>query len=91
MIGFGTYRDALARFVEALRRADVEALREIAARGRELEGGPRGRAEATSVPSSTRWTMTGCAPRPPPPSGSTSPGGSSTRICPICCPRSRRR
>jgi glycosyltransferase involved in cell wall biosynthesis len=28
--------------VDALRRADVEALREIAARGRELEGGPPG-------------------------------------------------
>ena len=34
VIGFGTYRDALGRFVEALRRADVEALREIATRGR---------------------------------------------------------
>jgi glycosyltransferase involved in cell wall biosynthesis len=42
VVGFGTYRDALERFVEALRAADVEALREIAARGRELEGGPPG-------------------------------------------------
>jgi glycosyltransferase involved in cell wall biosynthesis len=42
VIGFGTYRDALGSFAEALRRADVEALREIAARGRELEGGPAG-------------------------------------------------
>jgi glycosyltransferase involved in cell wall biosynthesis len=42
MVGFGTYRDALDGFVDALRRADVEALREIAARGRELEGGPPG-------------------------------------------------
>jgi glycosyltransferase involved in cell wall biosynthesis len=42
VIGFGTYRDALGSFVDALRRADVEALREIAARGRELEGGPAG-------------------------------------------------
>jgi glycosyltransferase involved in cell wall biosynthesis len=42
VVGFGTYRDALERFVEALRRADVGALREIAARGRELEGGPPG-------------------------------------------------
>jgi glycosyltransferase involved in cell wall biosynthesis len=42
VIGFGTYRDALESFVDALRRADVEALREIAARGRELEGGPPG-------------------------------------------------
>jgi glycosyltransferase involved in cell wall biosynthesis len=42
VVGFGTYRDALDRFIDALRRADVEALREIAARGRELEGGPAG-------------------------------------------------
>jgi glycosyltransferase involved in cell wall biosynthesis len=42
VVGFGTYRDALERFVDALRRADVEALRQIAARGRELEGGPAG-------------------------------------------------
>jgi glycosyltransferase involved in cell wall biosynthesis len=42
VVGFGTYRDALDRFVDALRHADVEALREIAARGRELEGGPPG-------------------------------------------------
>jgi glycosyltransferase involved in cell wall biosynthesis len=42
VIGFGMYRDALGGFVDALRRADVEALREIAARGRELEGGPPG-------------------------------------------------
>jgi glycosyltransferase involved in cell wall biosynthesis len=42
VVGFGTYRAALNRFVDALQRADVEALREIAARGRELEGGPPG-------------------------------------------------
>jgi glycosyltransferase involved in cell wall biosynthesis len=42
VVGFGTYRDALESFVEALRRADVPALMEIAARGRELEGGPAG-------------------------------------------------
>jgi glycosyltransferase involved in cell wall biosynthesis len=42
VVGFGTYRDALGRFVEALRRRDVDDLREIAARGRELEGGPPG-------------------------------------------------
>jgi glycosyltransferase involved in cell wall biosynthesis len=42
VVGFGTYRDALDVFLDALRRADVEALREIAARGRELEGGPPG-------------------------------------------------
>jgi glycosyltransferase involved in cell wall biosynthesis len=42
VVGFGTYRAALNRFVDALRHADVDALREIAARGRELEGGPPG-------------------------------------------------
>ena len=42
VVGFGTYREALGRFVAALRGADVGALREIAARGRELEGGPPG-------------------------------------------------
>jgi glycosyltransferase involved in cell wall biosynthesis len=42
VVGFGTYRNALDRFIDALRRADVDALREIAARGRELEGGPAG-------------------------------------------------
>jgi glycosyltransferase involved in cell wall biosynthesis len=42
VVGFGTYREALDGFVDALRRADVEALREIAASGRELEGGPAG-------------------------------------------------
>jgi glycosyltransferase involved in cell wall biosynthesis len=42
MVGFGTYYDTLVRFVEALGGGDVEALRDIAARGRELEGGPAG-------------------------------------------------
>jgi glycosyltransferase involved in cell wall biosynthesis len=42
VVGFGTYREALERFVDALRAQDVDALREIAARGRELEGGPPG-------------------------------------------------
>ncbi len=42
VVGFGTYRDALARFAAALRDRDVDALRDIAAAGRELEGGPRG-------------------------------------------------
>jgi glycosyltransferase involved in cell wall biosynthesis len=42
IVGFGTYREALGRFVEALRHRDVGDLLEIAARGRELEGGPRG-------------------------------------------------
>ena len=42
VVGFGTYRDALAQMVEALARGDLAALREIASRGRELEGGPAG-------------------------------------------------
>ena len=42
VVGFGTYRQALGQFVEALARRDLEALHEIAARGRELEGGPPG-------------------------------------------------
>jgi glycosyltransferase involved in cell wall biosynthesis len=42
VVGFGTYREALGRFVAALGRGDLGALREIAARGRELEGGPPG-------------------------------------------------
>jgi glycosyltransferase involved in cell wall biosynthesis len=42
VVGFGTYREALARFVDALRNRDLDALRELAARGRELEGGPPG-------------------------------------------------
>jgi glycosyltransferase involved in cell wall biosynthesis len=42
VVGFGTYFEALGRFVEALRTRDLDALREIAARGRELEGGPAG-------------------------------------------------
>src|ERR687891_1897430 len=42
VVGFGTYRETLGRFVEALGRRDVDSLRDIAARGRELEGGPPG-------------------------------------------------
>ncbi|MGI8946222.1 MAG: glycosyltransferase family 4 protein [Thermoleophilaceae bacterium] len=42
VVGFGTYRRGLARMVEALAAGDLGALRDLAARGRELEGGPRG-------------------------------------------------
>ena len=42
IVGFGTYRETMGRFVEALRRREMDDLREIAARGRELEGGPPG-------------------------------------------------
>ena len=42
IVGFGTYREALASMRDALARPDLAALRDIAARGRELEGGPPG-------------------------------------------------
>ena len=42
IVGFGTYRKALERFLDALRARDLDALKEIAARGRELEGGVPG-------------------------------------------------
>jgi glycosyltransferase involved in cell wall biosynthesis len=43
VVGFGTYREACESIVAALARGDLDALREIAARGRELEGGPPGK------------------------------------------------
>jgi len=42
VVGFGTYRDTLHAFLAALAAGDFEALRAIAARGREPEGGPAG-------------------------------------------------
>jgi glycosyltransferase involved in cell wall biosynthesis len=42
VVGFGTYRDALARLAGALEAGDLAAARELAARGRELEGGEAG-------------------------------------------------
>ena len=42
VVGFGEYRDALQRLVTALERSDLDALREVARRGRALEGGPEG-------------------------------------------------
>jgi len=42
LVGFGTYREGLERIVGALARGDLAELREVAARGRELEGGPPG-------------------------------------------------
>ena len=42
VVGFGTYRQAAERLVAALGDSDLDAVREIAARGRELEGGPAG-------------------------------------------------
>jgi glycosyltransferase involved in cell wall biosynthesis len=45
VIGFGTYRDGLLRLAAALGAGDLDAAREVAARGRELEGGPPGELE----------------------------------------------
>ena len=42
VIGFGTYREGLAKLIEALSAGDLDAARDVAARGRELEGGPAG-------------------------------------------------
>ena len=42
IVGFGTYRDALEELVRVLGAGDLAAARTIAARGRELEGGPPG-------------------------------------------------
>jgi len=42
VVGFGTYRDAALRIVEALATRDLDDLRQVAAKGRELEGGPPG-------------------------------------------------
>jgi glycosyltransferase involved in cell wall biosynthesis len=42
IVGFGTYREGIEQLADALRDGDVEAAREIARRGRELEGGPPG-------------------------------------------------
>src|SRR4051794_12331896 len=42
MVGFGTYREGIERLANALRDGDLEAAREIARRGRELEGGSPG-------------------------------------------------
>src|SRR4051794_14379986 len=42
VIGFGTYREALQTLASALAGGDLDAARDVAARGRELEGGPPG-------------------------------------------------
>jgi glycosyltransferase involved in cell wall biosynthesis len=42
VVGFGTYRDGLRRLMACLGEGDLAGAREIAARGRELEGGPPG-------------------------------------------------
>ncbi|HEV2074637.1 MAG TPA: glycosyltransferase family 4 protein, partial [Thermoleophilaceae bacterium] len=42
VVGFGTFRGALVRLIEALAHGDPAAAGEVARLGRELEGGPRG-------------------------------------------------
>jgi glycosyltransferase involved in cell wall biosynthesis len=42
MVGFGTYREGVERLANALRDGDLDEARQIARRGRELEGGPAG-------------------------------------------------
>jgi glycosyltransferase involved in cell wall biosynthesis len=42
VVGFGTYREGIERLAHALRDGDLDEAREIATRGRELEGGPPG-------------------------------------------------
>src|SRR3954449_2537284 len=42
VVGFGTYREGIEQLAHALRDGDLGAAREIARRGRELEGGPPG-------------------------------------------------
>ena len=42
VVGFGTYREGLGRIVEALASGELEGLGEMAALGREPEGGPPG-------------------------------------------------
>ncbi len=42
VVGFGTYRDGLRRLLAALAAGDIDGARDLAARGRELEGGPSG-------------------------------------------------
>ena len=41
VVGFGAYREACERIVDALAQGDLTALRELAAQGRAAEGGPR--------------------------------------------------
>ena len=42
VVGFGTYREGLERMTSMLASGDLGGVREIARRGRELEGGPSG-------------------------------------------------
>jgi glycosyltransferase involved in cell wall biosynthesis len=42
VVGFGTFRDGLEQLAAALARGDLDGARDVAARGRELEGGERG-------------------------------------------------
>ena len=88
IVGFGTYRETLGRFVEALRRRDADDLLDIAARGRELEGGPPGELRflrAFIEGAGPEWL----AAAPAAAERIHFTGASSTTICPPCCPRAR--
>jgi glycosyltransferase involved in cell wall biosynthesis len=42
VVGFGEYRDGLQRLLSAIEQGDLDGAREVARRGRALEGGPEG-------------------------------------------------
>ena len=42
VVGFGEYRDGLKQLLAAIQRGDLDGAREVARRGRALEGGPEG-------------------------------------------------
>ena len=63
IVGFGTYREALGRFVDALRRRDLDDLLEIAGARPRARGRAARRAEATCARSSRAPATTGWPPR----------------------------
>ena len=91
IVGFGTYRDALGRFVDALRRRDLDDLLEIAARGRELEGGPPSELSHLRTfleGAGDEWLARRAGGSR---TGALHRAAASTRTCPTCCPCARPR
>ena len=92
IVGFGTYRETLGRFVDALAaRGRGRPARASRRAGASWRAGRPGALRAPPVvpgPGGRRLAP-GRARRPP--SGCTSPGASSTRTSPTCCPPARRR
>ena len=91
IVGFGTYRETLGRYVDALRargpgRPAGHRGARARARGRARRAGWR-----TSVVPGPGGRRSGSAPPRRPPSACTSPAGSSTRTSPTCCRPARRR